>query len=211
MTKIRSFLFYFLILVYVSGSIGMVLKPSFFIPFTPLSLLLTSTVILLYKPVNKKKYALAFTGVAILGFLSEWYGVKTGLVFGEYWYGQSLGPKLGNVPVLISLNWALLVSAGLLAAGLLLSHPFYTPLLASLLITGIDFLMEQSAAQLDYWYFKEGIAGIHNYLGWFFVSFIGAILFYNPLQKGNKRIALYILLLQVLFFGTIFLCNRLPL
>jgi bisanhydrobacterioruberin hydratase len=211
MTKIRSFLFYFLLLVYVSGSIGMVLKPSFFLPFTPLSLLLTSTVFLLFQPVNTWRYALAFSGVALLGFLSEWLGVKTGMVFGEYWYGQSLGPKIQGVPVLISLNWALLVTAGLLAVGSVVSHPLITPLLSSLLITGIDYLMEQSAAQLDYWYFKEGIAGLHNYLGWFLVSFLGAILFYNPLHKGNSRIAVYILLLQVLFFGTIFLSNRLPL
>lgn len=211
MKSLRTLLFYFLILVYFSGSIGMVVHPSFFLPFTPLSLLLTCTVFLLFQPVRQSHYLLAFAGVALLGFLSEWIGVNTGLVFGDYWYGEALGPKIQGVPVLISLNWALLITAGLLTVASFLTHPVFTPLLASLLITGIDFLMEQCVSQLDYWYFNEGVAGLHNYLGWFLVSFLGALVFYKPLNKGDFRVAVSILLLQVLFFGTIFISNRLPL
>jgi len=211
MKTLRSILLYFLILVYVSGSIGMVVKPSFFLPFTPLSLLLTCAVFLLFQPVKQANYLLAFSGVALLGFLSEWIGVNTGLVFGDYWYGEALGPKFQGVPVLISLNWALLITAGLLTVASFLTHAVFTPLLASLLITGIDFLMEQCVSRLDYWYFNYGLAGFHNYLGWFLVSFLGAAIFYKPLHKGHFRVALIILLLQVLFFGTIFISNRLTL
>ncbi len=211
MKLLRAFSVYFLIIVYVSGAIGIILKPSFFLPFTPLSLLLTCAVFLLFQPVQQALYVLAFTVVAVLGFLSEWLGIKTGLVFGEYWYGEALGPKFQGVPVLISLNWALLITAGLLTIGSFYNHRLITPLLSSLLITGIDFLMEQCAGQLDYWYFKEGVAGLHNYLGWFIVSFLGAGLFYRPLHQGHFHIAATVLLLQVVFFGTIFLSNRLPL
>lgn len=211
MKSLRSILLYFLVLVYVSGSIGMVVNPSFFLPFTPLSLLLTCSVFLLFQPIQQQHYLLAFFGVALLGFLSEWLGVSTGMIFGDYWYGKALGPKFQGVPVLISLNWALLITAGLLTVTSFINHPVYAPLLASVLITGIDFLMEQCAGRLDYWYFNEGIAGFHNYLGWFLVSFLGATVFYKPLHKGHFRVAFLILLLQVLFFGTIFISNRLTL
>lgn len=211
MNKPRSILFYFLILVYVCGSIGMVLNPSFFLPFTPVSLALTSFTYLLFQPFSKRTYLLAFLGIAVLGFVSEWIGIKTGIIFGNYSYGMSLGPKIDGVPLLISLNWALLISAGIQTASMLLKHRVYTPLLASFLITAIDLLMEQSAARLDYWYFEDGMAGLHNYLGWFLVSFVAAFIFYNPLRIGHFRIAAYILLLQVLFFGTIFISNRLTL
>lgn len=211
MNTLRPLLFYFLILVYVCGSIGMVLNPAFFLPFTPISLLFTSLVYLLYQPYTKRHFLLAFSGVALLGFLSEWIGVRTGLIFGEYQYGGSLGPKIDGVPLLISLNWALLVSAGLQSASKVLTHPLYTPLMASFLITALDLLMEQSATRLDYWSFEGEMAGPNNYLGWFLISFLAAFLFHKPLLKGNPRIATYILLLQVLFFGTIFIFNRLPL
>lgn len=211
MKSLRSLLFYFLILIYLCGSVGMVLQPAFFLPFTPLSLLLTSFVYLLHQPFTEKSFFNAFIGVALLGFASEWIGVQTGAIFGEYQYGASLGPKIDGVPVLISLNWALLVSAGVQFAGRILIHPVFTPLLASTFITALDFLIEQSATPLGYWFFEGGMAGIHNYLGWFLVSCLASFLFQKPLLKGQSKIAILILLLQVLFFGTIFIFNRLPL
>jgi putative membrane protein len=78
---------------------------------------------------------------------------------------------------------------------------------SAVIATGIDVLMEQLAPRLDFWYFAGGYAGIHNYIGWFSVSFVAAWLLQDHLKKGDKKMSLIILGLQVLFFGVIYFVN----
>lgn len=207
MTKWRTYALYFLILVYVSGSIGFVYKPSFFLPFTPITLLLTSFVFLCYQPLKKKTFFFAFAGIALIGFVSEVIGVKTGLVFGNYYYGQALGIKLLGVPLTISINWALLVTASILVSTYIFKNKWMIAFSSAIIATSIDFLIEQLAPRLDFWYFSGGMAGLHNYIGWFLVSFLAALLFQHDLKSGDKKISLIILGLQLLFFGVIYFIN----
>lgn len=205
---VQTYSFYFLILVYVSGAIGFIVNPSFFRPFTPYTLLLTSLVFLVHQPLTKKNYFLSFIGLALLGFISEVAGVKTGYVFGPYHYGHSLGYKFLGVPLLISLNWALLITCGIIISQSLHTNLTLKAFFSALLISGLDLLMEQLAPQLDYWYFERGIAGIHNSVGWFVISFSASLLLQKPLAKGNKRISIAIIALQFFFFGLIYLVKH---
>ena len=97
----KSYLLYFLILVYISGSIGFVVNPTFFSPFTPYTLLLSCFVFLIHSPLADKKFLIAFFSIAFLGFIIEVIGVKTGLIFGKYSYGNGLGFKLLDVPIIM--------------------------------------------------------------------------------------------------------------
>jgi putative membrane protein len=47
--------------------------------------------------------------VFVIGFFSETVGVKTGLIFGEYSYGKALGFQWMQVPLLIGLNWFIII------------------------------------------------------------------------------------------------------
>jgi bisanhydrobacterioruberin hydratase len=203
--SVQKYSLYFLILVYVSGAIGFVFNPSFFIPFTPYNLVFTSFVFLIHQPIQKSAYFSRFVGLIVVGFVAEVVGVKTGLVFGEYSYGTSLGYALLGVPLTISLNWALLINSGILITRSISSHNLSNALLSASIITGVDLLIEQTAAQMDFWYFKGGGAGIHNYIAWFVISFFASLFFQKQVGTGDKRIALIILGLQVFFFGLIFI------
>ncbi|HAK11549.1 MAG TPA: hypothetical protein DCO78_05820, partial [Chitinophagaceae bacterium] len=47
------------------------------------------------------------------GMITEMIGVNTGLLFGNYAYGEVMGAKLNGVPLLIGVNWFVVVfSAG---------------------------------------------------------------------------------------------------
>lgn len=205
MQLFKKYLFYFLILVYVSGAIGFLFKPAFFSAFTPFTLVFTSFVFLIHQPINKLNYALSFITLALIGFVAEVIGVKTGITFGSYFYGNALGYKLLAVPIVISLNWALLINIGVLTASYVSKKPLILATLSSVIITSVDVLIEQVASQMDFWHFTQGIAGIHNYMGWFIISFVAAWFLQKHLLKGDKKIALIILLLQVFFFGLIYI------
>lgn len=205
--KYRTYLLYFLVLMYVSGGIGFVLNPGFFLPFTPFTLLFTCFVFLLYQPILNLKFALSFAAIAIIGFCSEVIGVKTGWVFGEYSYGAALGMKFLNVPLTISLNWALLATASILVSRYFSQNKIIAAIIAASIATLIDLLIEQVAPLLDFWYFSSGKASLHNYVGWFVISFSVAFLFSNNFKQGNKKISIIILALQILFFALIYILN----
>ena len=202
---VKKYLLYFLILIYVSGAIGFLFNPGFFAPFTPLTLAFTCFVFLIHQPLNNLNYTLSFIGLAVIGFVAEVIGVKTGVVFGNYYYGNALGYKVLAVPLVISLNWGLLINIGVLVATYLSKKPLLIATLAAFIITGVDLVIEQVASQMDYWHFSNGIAGIQNYIGWFIISFFTSWLLQKHLVKGDKKIALVFLLLQLFFFGLIYI------
>jgi bisanhydrobacterioruberin hydratase len=193
--------------MYAFGAPGFVVYPHFFKPFTPYTLLFTTFVFLLHQDWKHSKIWLSFGAVCCIGFASEVIGVKTGFIFGEYYYGNALGYKLWGVPLVISLNWALLATASLIIANRFFKNSIIVALLAAVIATGIDVLIEQVAPRLDFWYFKGGLAGLHNYLGWLIIAFVAGILFNKTLGKGNFKHALLILALQLYFFGIIFFLN----
>ncbi len=201
----KSYFLYFLILVYISGSIGFVVNPTFFSPFTPYTLLLTCFVFLIHSPLADKKFLVAFFSIAFLGFIIEVIGVKTGLVFGKYSYGEGLGFKLLEVPLIISINWAMLICAGIRIVSGIFANKIVSLVVAALLVTLIDLLIEQVAPKLDFWQFEGGLPGLHNYLGWIGVAFFTSYFFYPTIIKGNCKVSLIILILQIIFFTSLFI------
>ena len=199
----KSYFLYFLILVYVSGSIGFVLNPTFFSSFTPFTLLLTCFVFLIHIPIPYKNYLIAFFSIALLGFFIEIIGVKTGLVFGNYSYGNALGYKFFNVPLIISINWAMLICASIAAINSMFTNKIVALSLSALIITLIDLLIEQVAPKLDFWKFQNGLPDIQNSIGWFVFAFGVAYLFYPIISKGNRNVSIIILILQIIFFTSL--------
>lgn len=201
----KSYLLYFLILVYISGSIGFVVNPTFFSPFTPYTLLLTCFVFLIHSTLVDKKFLVAFFSIAFLGFIIEVIGVKTGLVFGKYSYGEGLGFKLLEVPLIISINWAMLICAGIRIVSGIFANKIAALVVAALLVTLIDLLIEQVAPKLDFWQFEGELPGLHNYLGWIGVAFFTSYFFYPTIIKGNRSVSLILLILQIIFFTSLYL------
>ncbi len=157
----------------------------------------------MYQPYKDKLFLLAFMSIALLGFIAEVVGVRTGKVFGNYSYGDALGLKLFNVPLVISLNWALLITA---ASGIIanyFSNRWLFSFIVSVVVTGIDVLIEQVAPKIDFWYFSDGMAGIHNYAGWILVSFAASFTFFKQLKQSDATVGFTVMMLQLFFFTLI--------
>ncbi len=199
----KSYFLYFLILVYVSGSIGFVVNPTFFSPFTPYTLLFTCFVFLIHQPISDKKYISAFFSIAVLGYIIELIGIKTGLLFGNYSYGNGLGFKLFDVPLIISINWAMLICAGIVTVSKFFRNKFVVISVTALVVTFIDLIIEQVAQKLDFWQFEGGLPGLHNYLGWIGVVFFTSYIFYPAIIKGNSKVSSIVLILQIIFFTSL--------
>jgi putative membrane protein len=171
------------------------------LPLTPLNLVLTAGVMVLFqRQLDRRTVALALL-LGTLGYFVEVLGVWTGRVFGEYSYGEVLGLKVLNVPLLIGLNWALLVFAiGVPMARTTLPR-WAKVLLSSGAMVALDLLIEPVAIRLGFWSWEQVTVPLQNYVAWGGVSALFFTLFFTlPIQRENP-VARYVLLAQVLFFG----------
>lgn len=173
---------------------------SLFIKLVPFHLLLM-LFILMFSGYDKSANIVVFAGIVYsAGFLIEVAGVNTGLIFGEYSYGNTLGVKLWNTPLLIGVNWLILVySAGILLERYHLNRLVFA-LTGALILVFIDFLIEPVAINYDYWTWSGGSIPIQNYLGWFAVSFCMFLGFYAMDFKKKNSSSIVLLIAQVCFF-----------
>lgn len=208
--NIKTYGLYFLILVYVSGAIGFYFYPEFFKPFTPVTLLLTFCVFISFQDYRNPEYRISVITLSILTFTIEVIGVNTGLIFGDYHYGNSLGPKMFQVPLVISINWALLINCGVLIAERLSHIPVLLAVASALIVTLYDICLEVVAPIMDMWYFEKQAAGIQNFVAWFIISFLASYILQKHLKKGSWKLALFLIILQLSVFGSVYLkqlCN----
>ena len=136
-----------------------------------------------------------------LGFISEGLGVNYGYIFGTYSYGENLGFKVWNVPIIICLNWVVLTVITHDLSKRFLNHWFLISLFGAFAMTLLDVAIEISAPRFDFWEFENGIVPLQNYIGWFFVAFLAHV-FYSFFEvDSNKKISLHLLLAITTFFG----------
>ena len=102
----KSFLVTLIVLLHVVGALGTLipLTRTLVVSLTPLNLLMSSVLLILAED-NQKKAVFFLICCFVIGFSAEVLGVKTGILFGDYQYGETLGVKLWEVPLVIGLNW----------------------------------------------------------------------------------------------------------
>jgi len=191
-----------LVVFHAVGFYGLVFSsnPGWFLTLTPVNLLLTDVLLYAFHKTWNLSFFLFVLVALLLGFISEVIGVHTGLLFGSYTYGQALGPKLWGIPLVISLNWLLLVYVtGVLVQRLPL-HWVLKALTAAALMTFLDMFIEPIAAVLDFWTWEEHHIPAANYWGWLGVGFLLQLYFEKAdFYKGNP-LAPVVYSLQLLFF-----------
>lgn len=206
--KVKIFI-YLSIAMYVAGLIGLNLAASkeFFRFLTPFHLLSSAAILVYFEP-NKSNRFWAFLVISyLIGFFIEVAGVNTGLIFGEYTYGKTLGIKIWETPLMIGVNWFVLcfITAKTLnylgQKFLESSHTWVFIFLGGGIMTLLDFFAEPPAIYHDMWSWTHALPPIQNYLAWFCVSCCLMLIFKRLKLNEFNPMALPILILQYLFFG----------
>lgn len=209
------------ILFHVIGLGGMLLsKAPFFLNSTPFNLLLMFALLLWTQPGKNIHFFGFVLACFVTGVGVEIIGVKTGLLFGNYRYGEVLGYRFMEVPLLIGVNWFTVIYCSGISTYTLMNNllrknedgvpqerrpalKFLSVVLdGALLAVFFDWLMEPVAVKLGYWKWLGEDPGIpfFNYVCWFMVSVLLLIIFhYSKFQKQNK-FAVNLLLIQLMFF-----------
>lgn len=176
-----------------------------FFLLTPFLMLLTLGCILYRDTMPIRLLLPAGLLVALGGFFIEVAGVQTGNVFGVYTYGAALGPHLFDVPVLMAVQWFLVVYGGIC---LIQSIRAELPIIAVAFINGIltvllDLVIEPVAITRDFWTWEAVTVPIQNYIAWFVCSFIFTLVMLLFTRDYHNRVAALVFVLLFIFFGSL--------
>jgi|LakMenEpi03Aug12_release.lakeMendotaPanAssembly.Ray.scaffolds.fasta_scaffold423995_2 putative membrane protein len=196
-----AFSIFLIWLFHVSGIIGILIGyENWFVGLTPLNLLLCFGVVLWNIEPFSIKEMLILLIPFVIGFYAEYIGVHYGFLFGSYRYGDNLGYKLADIPLMIGINWALLIYASTGLSRYFSVNRYVRIVIASFLMVFLDFFMETTAPRFDFWVFKDGVAPLQNYIGWFLVALIAnsCYMFFRP--KVNQVLATHLYAVMLIFF-----------
>lgn len=207
------------ILFHAIGLIGILcFDKSFFVQTTSINLLLMFFLILYTQNGLNKTFFLFLSLTFLFGILIEIIGTSTGYLFGNYSYGTVLGPSIKNVPLIIGLNWFIVIYCCGISINLLLNKVVdqlteitenKRPLvkLLSIVVDGatlavlFDWLMEPVAIKLGFWNWGgDGSIPYFNYACWFIASLFLLYIFHQMNFEKRNKFALHLLMIQVMFF-----------
>jgi putative membrane protein len=190
-------------LFYSVGVAGHIYPPTLplMIRLTPWVLLIFGSLVVLHvNPQPQQRALLWIGGTYIFTFIMEALGVATGLIFGGYVYGSSLGFQFFQVPVVIGFNWTIIVLALSGEVFRIVKNPILGGLLAGLGALVFDWVMEPAAISLDYWHWDGGSIPLQNYLAWFGIAALCSWLYGKLRIRTQSRLGILYVLIQLIFF-----------
>lgn len=194
----------FIIVFHIVGLIGFLVPALYelFLSLVPFHLLLMAGILI----INQKEFSLNFwitaLTVAVAGYIVELIGVSTGKIFGVYSYGNTLGFKLADIPLMIGVNWFIMVfSMGSYLKRKFKHQPTIKSLVGAVFLVATDILIEPVAIQHDYWSWEGYNVPFQNYVGWYIVSFLLLRFYYAVDFKKTNPVGLVLFISQFVFFA----------
>ena len=192
-----------IILFHLVGSVGLAIPSTkaYFLSLSSYNLLLSFLVVLIAPGLKRLRFYLFVLFVFLIGYGVEWIGVHTHYLFGIYSYGKNLGFKLSGIPLIIGINWVVLILVTHSISLKFLNHNIFTPVLAAIFMVGLDILIEPVAIKSDYWSWFENHIPVFNYVCWFFISLIIHFIYRKIRLTEQNTVYNCIYIVLVVFFS----------
>ena len=197
----------FLVILNIAGAIGLSNEflSNLFLSLVPYNLILTFLLCFVF--VSFKKYYIPISLIVLIGFFIEVIGVKTGILFGMYTYGDTLGFKILEVPVVIGLNWLILCLSVFSLFSVICINKFSLLLYSSISMVLLDFIIEPVALEYSFWSWSAISVPIQNYIMWFFISFVMHYILLKYRVNVHYKLGIYVVISQLFFFLYLLILN----
>lgn len=198
-----------LAILYAVGLFGTTIFKLDLLKLSPINLIVSAAVLFYFHQPKNTLFWIWVIGVFQAGYILELLGVTTGRIFGQYLYGNNLGIKVAEVPVIIGLNWVMLCYVSMHVAQLFFdkiikrkeTHLIVKVSVSALLMLCVDILIEHIAPQLDFWYWKNNVIPIQNYTAWYIFAFAFMYIYQQLQLPLTNKIAPWLYVFQVMFFA----------
>lgn len=211
MLRIKSvWVWFIVIIIYLVGLLGFIIPAwhDVFVWLIPFNIIFAFIVLLLGEVKLTLSKLVLFLICFLFGYTIEFVGTKTGVIFGEYTYGDGLGLKILDVPLLIGLNWFFMVYTSLAVTSKISKSPWVQTLLAPVFMVVYDYFLEPFAMKNEMWFWSGNEIPLQNYIAWYFGGlFLCAVAVWGKFELKN-RFAAGLFVVQVLFFVLLFLWDK---
>lgn len=222
--RYRKTTFVVVVLMYVVGTIGLLLPQTqpYFKLASAFNLWVSLILLILFHEEYNRSFIFTAIGIFLAGFFIEVIGVHTGVIFGEYWYGQTLGTKILEVPLVIGANWLLLIYCSAIITQKFceilkkylfknswFDNVYSKAVFASFLMVCLDFLIEPVAIHLDFWHWQNEQIPTQNFQAWFLIALLLNYTFLKGRFIKSNPLAILLFFLQFAFFISINIFNKL--
>lgn len=206
-------------LFHVVGLTGILcIDPNFFSALTSLNMLVMLGLIIWTQNGKNRAFYFFILFCFIVGIAVETVGVHTGILFGDYMYRNVLGFSLNNVPLLIGVNWFIIIYCSGVTLYMLTNRikakvnleqkvlysrwSIYSVIVdGAMLAVLFDWIMEPVAVRLGFWkWLGDGSIPMLNYISWFAVSCVLLTVFSMLRFHKYNLFAVHLLLIQTMFF-----------
>jgi putative membrane protein len=196
----------FIIIYYVIGLIGLIIPftAKYFIYLIPISILINLFFVLYFNINGGARFIFSVLLIYIISITAEIIGVNTGVIFGSYSYDNSvLGPRLLNTPLIIGINWFVLIYCTFIFI-----NRFKFPVVLKILFGGaimliFDILLEPVAGKMLMWHWLSEEVPLLNYTAWFILSCVFLSIMYLGKIRIQNVISTHLLLVQFMFFAAL--------
>ena len=207
------------ILLHAVGLAGILFfNRDLFIAATPYHMMIIAALLFYTQERINGSFIIFFAVCFVAGFAAEVLGTSTGMLFGEYSYGSFLGPAFKKVPLVIGVNWFIIIYCcgvfintmlGKLSAKLaeMTGNPSPAIRFLSLVSDGamlsvfFDWIMEPAANKLGYWTWAgSGTVPFYNYACWLVISALLLAVFAFLKFSRRNIFAVNLLLIMMMFF-----------
>lgn len=196
-----------LLILYIVGAVGIIIPEtrSYFVQLSALNLFI-SLLGLIFSRKSKQLSFMLFLGIAfIIGVCVELIGVHTSYLFGNYYYGNNLGLKWNQIPLIIGVNWGIMVvTANAITRRFELNKHVET-LISAILMVLFDYILEPVAIKLDYWHWRDGQIPIYNFVCWLGVSYLLQWIYQRMKLPEVNKVAESLFLMMFIFFTLLML------
>lgn len=192
-----------IVIFHIVGLVGFTNEPlvHLFKHLVPFHLLLMLFILLWNNTSWNKQFIFFSIFIFLFSFLIEMIGTNTGLLFGEYTYGPTLGIKLWNTPLMIAVNWYILVvGVGSVLSYFHIKNNILAATVGASILTLLDLLIEPIAIKFDYWQWNNISVPLQNYLAWWILAFLFVLIFRRLHFNKQNIVAVFLLAIQFLFF-----------
>ncbi len=201
------------IVFHVIGFVGILINKERMAPATSFNLLLMLSLVLFTHEKLNVAFWIFFASCFTIGIAAEYIGTSTGFLFGDYSYGNNLGIAVKNVPLIIGVNWFLVIyccavtmhfiiqKLSIASGGEVSQNVKFMSLVidGAMLAVFFDWLIEPVAINLEYWKWEGEIPAL-NYITWFLISVLLLMIFRMLKLPAINKFGVNLLLIQMMFF-----------
>ncbi|NIW80253.1 MAG: carotenoid biosynthesis protein [Calditrichae bacterium] len=138
----------------------------------------------------------------------EIVGAASGLIFGDYAYGNTLQPQVADVPLAIGFAWfSMLLSATAVVQSIFRRSALKMAGMVAFSMVIFDIVMEPAAVELRYWHWTTGNIPLQNYVAWFIISFFFSLFSFRMglFQEKLSSLTFHAFFAQLGYFGMVIL------